>query len=76
MPLYWDECQHEDGREAIQWPEGSCSDPELQELLKDEARARRAVRQGQKEHWEFVLLKAILRLLQRFSRARQVGSIG
>ena len=32
-PIHWEEYQHLDGREAQVWPDGSCSDAELRQLL-------------------------------------------
>ena len=62
--MSWYEWLHQDGRVATQWPDGSCSDPELEELLSADARARYAVRQPYSVRWKNVLLRAIGRLLR------------
>ena len=36
---YWYEWEHRDGRCATQWPDGCCTDPELEELLRAQSSA-------------------------------------
>lgn len=67
LPTYWDEWLHRDGRRAIQWANGSCSDPELEAAL----RAMSEDRPGQIPPWKLTLARAIAKLLHAARRARQ-----